>query len=70
MKKLNLTFLNEDNKKATLVPKVANQNLSKDEVKDAMTAISALEIFEAKGKQLYVTPTSAHYSETIITELF
>lgn len=70
MKKLNLNFLNEENKKTTLVPKVANQELTKDEVKDAMMAISALGIFEANGKQLYVTPKSAHYSETIITELF
>ncbi|MGX6971063.1 DUF2922 domain-containing protein [Vagococcus bubulae] len=70
MKKLNLTFLNEDNKKATLVPKVARQDLTKDEVKEAMDIIATLALFESNGKKLYVTPRSAHYSETIITELF
>lgn len=38
MKKLNLTFLNEDNKKAVLSPKVAKQDLKNDEVREAMEA--------------------------------
>lgn len=70
MKKLNLTFLNEDNKKAVLSPKVSKQDLKNDEVREAMEAISALALFEKNGKKMYVKPKSAHYSETIITELF
>jgi len=70
MKKLNLIFLNEENKKATLVPKVAKQDLNSEEVREAMEAISALALFEKNGNQLYTKPKSAHYSETIITELF
>ena len=70
MKKLTMTFLNEDGKKTNLRPKVADQNLSGETVKGVMDEITELDIFSKKGQKPYVEASSAKYTETITTELF
>ncbi|WP_326716788.1 DUF2922 domain-containing protein [Vagococcus jeotgali] len=69
MKKLTLTFLNEQDKRVNMIPKVVNQDLEGPVVKEAMEMICTLDIFEKNGEKLYVEPHTAFYTETIITPL-
>lgn len=70
MKKLHLTFLNEDRTKKTLVLHCVHQDLSPEAVKEAMEQISELDLFEKDGVRLMTEVHSAKYVEVIETPLF
>lgn len=70
MKKLHMTFLNEDGSKKTLVIKCVHQDLSPSAVKDAMEQIVELDLFEKDGVRLMTEVHSAKYVEIIETPLF
>lgn len=70
MKKLTMTFLNEEGNKTQLRPTVAREDLTAEEVKAVMDGITELHIFEKQGTEMYVESKSAKYTETIVTELF
>lgn len=70
MKKLYLTFLNEEGKKHNLIPKVAAEDLTEEEVRQAMEQIRGLDIFDKDGIKLYQDIDSAKYVETIESPLF
>ncbi|WP_265455654.1 DUF2922 domain-containing protein [Enterococcus sp. HY326] len=70
MKKLHLTFLNETGKKHTLRPALASESLTEEAVRQAMSSICELGIFEKNREQLFVEPDSAKYVETIETVIF
>ncbi|MGX7352804.1 hypothetical protein RU97_GL002633 [Enterococcus canis] len=70
MKKLKMTFMNAANKKHTLTPTLADPNLSAEVVRENMTALTALGIFEKDSIAQFQTVDSAKYVETITTELF
>ncbi|WP_308618609.1 DUF2922 domain-containing protein [uncultured Enterococcus sp.] len=70
MKKLHLTFLNSEGKKHKMIPRIANENLSAQTVRQVMEEISGLPLFVKKDVTLFAAPASAKYVETIETELF
>lgn len=70
MKRLHLTFMNSEAKKHKLVPKVADENLTKEQVQQAMQDITALNMFEKEQVALYQEAIGAKYVETIETILF
>lgn len=70
MKKLYLTFLNEEGKAHNLIPKVAAEELTEDVVREAMEQLRDLDIFDKDGVKLYQDIDSAKYVETIETPLF
>lgn len=67
MKSLNLTFKGSLGKKHILKLTYANDNLSPETVRKAMEQISQTHLF---FKELYVTPLSAKYVDTVSTVLF
>lgn len=70
MKKLYLTFLNEEGRKHNLIPAVAAEDLTEVEVREAMEQLRDLDIFYKDGVRLYQTIDSAKYVEKIETPLF
>ncbi|MGI6156571.1 MAG: DUF2922 domain-containing protein [Enterococcus sp.] len=70
MKKLHLTFLNEEGKKHKLIPKTAATNLSAEQVEAAMNQFTNLDLFEKEGVGLFRAVASAKYVETIETPIF
>lgn len=70
MKKLHLTFLNQEGKKHKLIPKIASSQLTAVEVEAAMNQLTNLDLFEKEGIALYQGVDSAKYVETIETPLF
>lgn len=70
MKKLHLTFLNEDGTKKTLVVHCVHQDLEPEVVRDAMVQITELDLFEKDGVRLITDVYSAKYVEVIETPLF
>lgn len=70
MKKLHLTFLNEEGKKHKLIPKIASTELTAEEVEAAMNQLTTLNLFEKEGVALFQGVDSAKYVETIETPLF
>ena len=70
MKKLYLTFSNEEGRKHNLIPAVAAEDLTEVEVREAMEQLRDLDIFDKDGVRLYQTIDSAKYVETIETPLF
>ncbi|AQP53085.1 hypothetical protein CBF34_02770 [Vagococcus penaei] len=70
MKKLTMTFQMSNGKQTSLKPAVAKDDLAADDVKKAMGEICTLDIFKKNGIELYRAPKSAHYTETIVTEIF
>lgn len=70
MKKLHMTFLNEDGSKKTMVIKCVHQDLSPAAVKEAMEQIVELDLFEKDGVRLMTEVHSAKYVEIIETPLF
>lgn len=70
MKKLHMTFLNEDGGKKTLIIHCVDQHLSAEAVKEAMRQITELELFEKEGVRLMTKVHSAKYVEIIETPLF
>lgn len=70
MKKLSMTFLNENGDKHKFTPKVAAEDLSAEVVREKMEYLTALGIFEKSGVKLFQEVDSAKYVETIETPLF
>lgn len=70
MKKLHLTFLNSEGKKHKLIPKMAAEDLTAEQVRDAMDQLVALDIFENGKVMLFQETATAKYVETIDTPLF
>ena len=70
MKKLHLTFKNVEGNTHKLIPTVAAENLTEEQVKGAMQQFTALDLFEKDGVALYQEVASAKYVETIETVLF
>ncbi|WP_122645507.1 DUF2922 domain-containing protein [Enterococcus mediterraneensis] len=70
MKKLHMTFLNEEGKKHKLIPRFADENLSAIQVQTAMNELTQLPLFEKAGVALFTQVDSAKYVEVIETELF
>ena len=70
MKKLHTIFLNSEGKKHTLQPKVFDETISADQVRQGMEAIAAVGIFESDDVQYYVEVSGAKIVETIETQLF
>lgn len=70
MKKLHLLFLNGEGKTTTLIPSLAKDTLSEEEVQAFMTELIALNVFEKNGIQKFQHASSAYYSETIRTDIF
>ncbi|MBP2057420.1 hypothetical protein J2Z60_000584 [Lactobacillus colini] len=69
-KVLQLTFINDQNKKKTITLANAAGDLNGEEVKAAMSTISQANVFEKDGVVLYRTPDSAKYIERTVTTLF
>lgn len=69
-KKLKMVFKDDLDYKKTLSPTIADENLEAEAVQNSMAAIAALDLFEKDSVQKYVTPVSAHYTETITTPIF
>lgn len=70
MKKLTLTFLDATGKSVTLAPTLAAETLSAEQVKDFMTQLIDLELFEHNGVLKYRQIASAKYVDTLTTDLF
>lgn len=70
MRKLHMTFLNEDGSKKTLVIHCVHQDLSPEAVREAMVQITELNLFEKDGVRLMTEVYSAKYVEVIETPLF
>lgn len=70
MKKLHMSFKNSEDKKHTLRPTFAAEDLTSEEVKAAMDQICELSLFTKDNVRLYVSPATAKYVETIETVLF
>ncbi|MDH6365787.1 hypothetical protein M2139_002810 [Enterococcus sp. PF1-24] len=70
MKKLHLTFWNQDGSKKTFIIQHAAQNLAPEKVYYLMEKLVALKIFVKNGVQLCTKIHSAKYVEIITTPLF
>ena len=70
MIKLQMTFTNALGKKHRFTPKIAREDLTGPEVRQAMDALVALNIFEKNGVKHCTGVVGAKYIETIETVLF
>lgn len=71
MKTLNLTFKSNCGKKHLLKLSYASENLSAETVRQAMDQLSTINAFTNKeGENIYATPVSAKYVDTVSTVLF
>lgn len=70
MKSLNLTFKSNLGKTHVLKLNYASSDIREEVAKKAMADIANLHIFVKGDEELYVTPVSAKYSETITTPIF
>ena len=70
MKKLQLTFLDGAAKRHSWVAVTAHEDLSAEQVREAMDRMVALHLFEKDGVPLFKEPVTAKYVETIETVLF
>lgn len=69
MKKLQMTFYNELNKKHRYTPKLAREDLTGEEVRTAMEGLVNLNIFEKNGIKHCTAIAGAKYVEVIETVL-
>lgn len=71
MKTLNLTFKGSLGKKHLLKLSYASESLSAETVRQAMDQLSSAGAFTGKdGENIYATPISAKYVDTVSTVLF
>lgn len=70
MKNLHTIFLNSEGKKHTLQPKVFDEAISAEQVRQGMASIAAVGIFESNDIQYYTEVSGAKIVETIETKLF
>lgn len=69
-KTLKLTFMNAQNKKASLLIPDAAEDLNETEVRQAMDEIVQANVFKRKGVDLYTQTHSADYIERTVTPVF
>ena len=69
-KTLKLTFINGQNKKASLTIPDAASDLKPEEVRQAMDTIVQANVFNRKGVDLYNQTHSAEYIERTVTSVF
>ena len=69
-KTLKLTFINGQNKKASLTMPEAAGDLKPEEVRQAMDTIVQANVFNRKGVDLYTQTHSAEYIERTVTSVF
>lgn len=69
-KTLKLTFINGQNKKASLTMPDAASDLKPEEVRQAMDTIVQANVFNRKGVDLYTQTHSAEYIERTVTSVF
>ena len=69
-KTLRLNFNNAEGKSTAITVPNAIDNLSTEQVKDAMTKISNANVFEKDGTAMYVQPVAANYIERTVTPVF
>lgn len=69
-KTLKLTFINGQNKKASLTMPAAASDLKPEEVRQAMDTIVQANVFNRKGVDLYTQTHSAEYIERTVTSVF
>lgn len=70
MKKLQMRYKGSTGKKHTLSMSDINEQLDDQTVREQMTAIATVGLFEKDKELLYAQPLAANYSETIITPIF
>lgn len=70
MKKLRMNFINSNEKKTTFTYTNCHQQLSAEQVQEAMATIANLKLISTQGVLQYETPESANYIETIVTGIF
>lgn len=70
MKTLNLTFKGSLGKKHLLKLNYANDQLSAETVRQAMDQLANAHLFFKNDEEIYMTPISAKYVDTIPTVLF
>ncbi|QNQ81010.1 DUF2922 domain-containing protein [Lactobacillus sp. PV034] len=69
-KTLKLTFINGQNKKASLTMPDAAGDLTPEQVRQAMDTIAQANVFNRKGVDLYTQTNSAEYIERTVTSVF
>ncbi|RHX79881.1 DUF2922 domain-containing protein [Lactobacillus helveticus] len=69
-KTLKLTFLNGEKKKNSITLADAVDNLTEDQLRQAMNTIASANVFEKDGVAYYKTPVSASYVERTVTDVF
>jgi len=70
MKSLNLAFTGSLGKSHSLKLAYANDGLDSAVIKSAMDQLSEMKMFSSEGENIYATPVSAKYVETITTPIF
>lgn len=70
MKKLRVTFLNEDGTKKNITFQHVAQDLTPEAVYSAMLRLTELEIFEKNGVKLMTKVLRACYVDDVVVELF
>lgn len=69
-KTLKLNFTDGNNKNTSITLTAAKENLTEQEVKNAMQKISSASVFNKKGVDLYANVKSASYVERDVTPIF
>ena len=69
-KTLKLTFLNGEKKKNSITLGDAVDNLTEEQVRQAMNTIASANVFEEEGVAYYETPQSASYVERTVSDIF
>ncbi|MGX6962314.1 DUF2922 domain-containing protein [Vagococcus xieshaowenii] len=70
MKKLRMNFTNAEETISTLTYANCHQNLTAEEIQEAMATIAELKLISKGGILQYEIPQSANYIETTVTEIF
>ena len=70
MKSLNLAFKGSLGKNHSLKLAYANDGLDSATIKSAMDQFAEVKMFTSEGENIYATPVSAKYVETITTPVF
>ncbi|PEG86231.1 MULTISPECIES: DUF2922 domain-containing protein [unclassified Lactobacillus] len=69
-KTLKLTFLNGEKKKNSITLADAVDNLTEEQVRQAMNTIASVNVFEKDGVAYYETSQSASYVERTVSDIF
>ena len=67
---LKLTFLNGEKKKNSITLGDSLDNLTEEQVRQAMNTIASANVFEKDGVAYYETPQSASYVERTVSDIF